>query len=131
MVIFDHIYSKFIETTFSFPRLVPASKKSVYFTFWDKINFRVPSTDWHQPFSYFNLCESVPACKNQLISSNHSWDIVNWLHPYFDYVPPKNFQIAIVDLKSCNMISWEYFGLYLRNKISTKYKICAGTQQII
>ena len=33
--------------------------------------------------------------------------------------------------KSCNLIGWEYFGLHLRNKIFPKYRICAGTQQII
>ena len=32
--------------------------------------------------------------------------------------------------KSCNLISWEHFGLYLLNKIFPKYRICAETQQI-
>ena len=31
----------------------------------------------------------------------------------------------------CNLIGWEDFGLYLRNKIFPKYRICSGTQQMI
>ena len=30
MPIFDHVHPKFIEATFSFPKFVPACKKSVY-----------------------------------------------------------------------------------------------------
>ena len=38
----------------------------------------------------------------------------------------------MVDLKkSSNLIGWEHFGLYLKNKIFPKNRICAGTQQII
>ena len=32
--------------------------------------------------------------------------------------------------KSSNLIGWEHFGLYLRNKIFPQHRICAGTQQI-
>ena len=31
--------------------------------------------------------------------------------------------------KSCNLIGWEHFDPYLRNKNFPKYGICAGTQQ--
>ena len=33
--------------------------------------------------------------------------------------------------KPWNLIGWEHFGLNLRNKIFPKYRICAGTKQII
>ena len=33
--------------------------------------------------------------------------------------------------KSCSLIGSEHFGPYLRNKNLVKYKVCAGTQQII
>ena len=33
--------------------------------------------------------------------------------------------------KSCNLIGWEHFGPYLRNKNFPKNGICAGTHQII
>ena len=37
----------------------------------------------------------------------------------------------MVDLKSWNLIGCDHFGLYLRNKIFIKYRICAATQQLI
>ena len=37
----------------------------------------------------------------------------------------------IINLKIRNLIGWEYFGLYLRNKIFPKYRIYPRTQQII
>ena len=36
----------------------------------------------------------------------------------------------IVHLKIM-LSDWEHFGLYIRNKIFSKYRICAGTQQIV
>ena len=33
--------------------------------------------------------------------------------------------------KSCSLTGSEHFGPYLRNKNLVKYKVCAGTQQII
>ena len=33
--------------------------------------------------------------------------------------------------KSCNLIGWEHFGTYLRNKDPPKYGICTGAQEII
>ena len=75
-------------------------------------------------------------------------------NPYFDYTQPNNFRTtfnmcevasickgwdSFIDLLWRN--SWfenppywligEHFGLYLRNKIFPKYRICAGTQQVI
>ena len=36
--------------------------------------------------------------------------------------------LMICSGESCNLIGWEHFGPYLRNKNFPKYWICAGTQ---
>ena len=98
--------------------------------------------------------------KNQFIPSTHSWDTVNfrvqwsgWPHPSLTMPTPKFFYQLLIYVnlcqhvkirlfhwfvleiwlikKSCNLIGWEHFGPYLRNKNFSKYGICAGTQQII
>ena len=37
----------------------------------------------------------------------------------------------LISKKISNLIAWEHFGLYLRNKIFPRHRICAATQQII
>ena len=101
--------------------------------------------------STFSFPEFVVAWKNQFIPSAHFWDTVNfrvlwpeWPHHFWP-CPPKRFLLSIfVNLyqhiknqfilsvqKPYNLIGWVHFGLYLRNKIFPKYRICWGTQQIL
>ena len=58
------------------------------------------------------LCELVSACKKSGYFIDLFWRY-GWLK------------------KSCNLIGWEHFRPYLRDKTFPKYGICAGTQQII
>ena len=88
-------------------------------------------------FNSFNLCESVPACKNSVVSiclflrySKFQSPETRLDTPIFDYALPKIidqilifltlyqhkkaetvlsiFSGEIIDLKSCNMIGWEH-----------------------
>ena len=80
MIILDHVHPKIIESTFSFPELVPAWKNHFILSihFWDKVNFRVPWPDWPHPFltnahsknfrSAFNFCDHVSTCKKSVYS---------------------------------------------------------------
>ena len=63
-------------------------------------------------WSTFNLCELVSACKKSGYFIDLFWRY-GWLK------------------KFCNLIGWEHFRPYLRDKTFPKYGICAGTQQII
>ena len=110
-----------------------------------------------QNFQYLICVNLYRYVKNQLIPSVHSRNIFNFRardefgHIYF-WPSQKSFdqRLIFVSLhvqkiklfhwfvleiwlikKSCNLIGWEHFGLYLTNKHFPKYGICAGTRQII
>ena len=119
-----HAHPKTIEITFSFPEFAPACKISVHsiYSFLRYSQFQSPVTRLAMPifhhvypknfWSTFNLCELVSTCKK---SGYFNWLVLDiWLIK-----------------KSCNLIDWEHFGPYLRNKNFPKYGICAGNHQII
>ena len=126
--IFDHALLKIIKITLSFPEFPPACKKSVnsinsFLRYSEFIVKEIESCGqtghthfWLCPpqnfWSNFNLCEFVSICQK----SGY------FLEPFWRYGRLKKF---------CNLIGWEHFSLYLKNKIFSKYGICAGTQQII
>ena len=101
---------------------------------------------------YINMVKSVNSI-NSFLRYSKFWSPETRLDkPIFDHVQWKNFQFLIflnlyqhakneavssicsdeiINLKIRNLIGWEYFGLYLRNKIFPKYRIYPRTQQII
>ena len=83
--------------------------------------------------------------KKQFIPLIHSWDTVQTGHVLF-LINFEFMRICITMQKklinwfvkeiwmiknSCNLMDWEHFGQYLRNKIFSKYGICARTHQIL
>ena len=111
MSIFDHAHQKIIESTFSFPELVPKYKNQfiplVHFR--DRANFIVPWPDLPHLFFFYhahpknvwlasNFCESGSTCKKSVILSVHSSDSQFWslltrlVTPRFDQALPKNVQ---------------------------------------
>ena len=89
--------------------------------------------------------------KNQFIPSIYSWDTVNFKVPWPDWPKKKlmNFWFTWISIypqklklfqwfvvmeiwlfkKCCNLIGWEDFSPYLRNKNFPKYGICVGTHR--
>ena len=83
----------------------------------DTVNLRAPRPDWLHPLlamlnqkSTFNFVNLYQHAKNKSVSSICCGEII--------------------DLKICNLIGWEHFRLYLRNKILHKYGICNETLEI-
>ena len=74
---------------------------------WDTLNFRVPRPDWPQPF----------------LTMTNRKNFYQLLIFVTLYQHAKNEAVSLIrsgkrlDLKSCNLIDWEHFSLYLRNKI--------------
>ena len=88
---------------------------------WDKVNIRVQRPDWPYPF----LTKPNQKIFNQLLTFVNFYQLVKneaVLSIYFG---------EIVQQKSWNLIGWDHFGLYLRSKIFTKYRIFIWTQQLI
>ena len=123
MSIFDHTHHKIIKITFSFPEFPTARKKLVH-----SINLFLMYSQFYSPVTrlatsildhthlkkfwstYVNLYQDA---KNQSILSIYSGD--TWLIKKFG-----------------NLIGWEHFGPYVRNKkFSQAWKICAGAQPMI
>ena len=104
-------------------------------------------------FNHLLICVKLyQHAKNQLVPSVLSWDTINfrfqrpdWPHSFLTMPHQKLFNRLFVNLyqyakneavlsicwintlKSCNLNGWGYFGLYLRNNIFLKQKICRGT----
>ena len=139
MAISDYAHPKIIESTFSFPKFVPTSEKSIssIFSFSRYSQFYSPITKLATPmlkpkiFNYLLICVNFyQHAKNQLI---HSWDTVNlkvkrpdWLHPFltmpnhkiFDqllifvnYAVSRIYVEEMVDIKSWNLTGWYHFGI--------------------
>ena len=88
---------------------------------WDTVNFRKPWPDYPPQFltmstqknlSTFNLCKLVSTCKKLGYFIDLLWRY-GWLKIF------------------CNLIGWEYFGPYIKNKNFPKYGIYAGMQKIL
>ena len=86
---------------------------------WDTVNFRVQWPDWPHPFltilnqkifdQFFNLCEFVSTCKKPGYFIDLFWKY-DWL----------------------NLIGWENFGPYLKNKkFSQIWDLCRNTAKNI
>ena len=88
---------------------------------WYKVNFRVLWPDWPHPFL--------------TMSTQKKFDELLIYVNLYQHAKNQAFYWFILKIwlikKSCNLIGWEHFGAYLRNKNFPKDGICAGTQKII
>ena len=121
MAIFALAHPKIIDSTFSFPELVPAWKNhfipSVHF--WDTVSFRVPWPDRPHPFltnahpknfwTAFNSCDHVSTCKKSVYSIcsffNYSQFFrvpsPDWPHPFLTMINPETFNHLLICVKLC------------------------------
>ena len=114
---FDHIYPRIIANTFSFPKFALACKKIIQSKSILESHAQTSHTHfWPCPPKIFliNFKFLWTCIKKHKITLFHWFVLEMWLIK-----------------KSWNLIYWEQFGPYLRNKTFPKYGICAGTQQII
>ena len=121
-----HTYPKIIEATFSFPKFVASSKKSIYSNY---------SFLRYIQFSIFKSCNQIddthflPFPPKKLLVKNFFILIV------LNMQKIRLFHSFVLEIsffcKYCNLITREHFGWCPSNKVSIKYRWCTETQQII
>ena len=123
MPISDHAYSKNSEITFNFPEIAPACKKSVY------------SINSFLRHSQFKSCMTTLATSIfDHFQTNIFWSNFNlWVCINMEKIRLLHWFALEIWLikKPCNLIGWEHFVLYLKNKNFSKRGTYAETHQII
>ena len=105
---------------------------------WDAVNFRIQKPDW--PYHFLTTVSfrvQKPDWSYQFFTMLNQKTFNQLLIFVNLYQHAKNETVSsiysgeIFDLKILQSDWLRDFGLYLRNKIFSKYRICTGTQQTI
>ena len=135
----------YISWTRFFPNTAFVQKHSKYYKFLLQNKFSEISLNSKNPIFRLFLVH-FPSFFQKVFAKTSALLRRTWkgFQLHFWPCPPRNFldQHAknhpvhwfVLDIllikKSCNLVGWEHFCSYLRNKTFSKYLICAGTQQI-